>query len=218
MKLGMIKPSLYVKLSRLTLTGKVGDKEYFLTWSYKNRYYSIAVTDAKTNKNIQDIRIVMNETILRTLVKFMEKVLKSKDELQYSLTSKSIDFDNKDSDTLLIRGKIIIGKKKVGEELINYIVLTNGDESVKFNFPLVPNKYYVFDKNGKEITKTEELSNTYLQSYIDCIEDIIVSLPKFTDSDIFDTQQENNGKSNRNVKKNKEVKKEESVDDLEDFL
>jgi len=187
MKLGMIKPSMYIKLARLTLVGKSGDNEYLLTWSYKNRYYSIAASDTKTNKNVNGLKVVMNETILRTLTKYIKKVINKKEEVVYSLTSKSIDFDNKDSNTLLVRGKILIGKKKVGEDLINFITLTNSDESVKINFPLIPNKYYVFGKDGKEINKTGELSNMYLESYLDTIEDLINQLPKFTEADMFDT-------------------------------
>jgi len=187
MKLGMIKPSMYIKLARLTLVGKSGDKEYLLSWSYKNRYYSVAAADTKTNKNVNGLKVVMNETILRTLTKYIKKVINKKEEVVYSLTSKSIDFDNKDSDTLLVRGKILIGKKKVGEDLINFITLTNSDESVKINFPLIPNKYYVFGKDGKEINKTGELSNMYLESYLDTIEDLINQLPKFIEADMFDT-------------------------------
>ena len=210
MKLGTLKPSLYVKLTRLTLTGKSGDKEYLLTWSFKNRYFSIAVTDPKTNKNLNNLKVVMNETILRTLTKFMRKLIDKKEEVSYSLTSKSIDFDNKDSNTLLVRGKIIIGKKKVGDELINYLTMTNNDESVKITFPFIPNKYYVFSKNGKEITKTEELSNIYLDSYADIIEDLIITLPKFTEADIFDTAESSK-------KFNKPKPRQEAVSENSDF-
>jgi len=212
-----IKPSLYVKLTRLTLVGKNGDNEYLTTWSYKNKYYNIAVTDTKTGKNVSNLRISMNETILRTLAKFMRMIETSKEEKYYSLLSKSIDFDNKDSNILLSRGKVTVGKKKIGEEFINYLAVSNEDESVKFTFPFISSKYYVFDKNGTEITKTEELSNIYLSSYIDIIESIIDELPKFTEADMFDTSENNNG-DNRSYKKrpnkqfNKSKPKEDDLD------
>jgi len=214
MKIGIIKPSMYIKLTRLTLTGKNGDNEYFLTWSYKNRYYTITVSDSKTNKNISNLRVVMNETILRTLVKFMEKVKSKDEEVEYSLTSKSIDFDNRDKDTLLIRGKILVGKKKVNNDYINYITLTNSDNSVKITFPLIPNKYYVFGKDGNEINKTTELSNIYLESYIEIIKDLIAILPKFTEADMFDTD---NG-DNKYKRQNKTNTKNNSNDDIDDLF
>jgi len=215
MKLGIIKPTLYIKLTRLTLVGKSGDKEYLLTWSFKNRYYSISVTNIETNKNLNNLKVVMNETILRTLSKFMRKLLDKKEEISYSLTSKSIDFDNKDSNTLLVKGKVIVGKRKVGDELINYLTMTNSDESVKITFPFIPNKYYVFDKNGKEINKTTELSNIYLESYIDIIEDLIITLPKFTEADMFDTAE--GGKKYNNSKSKKNSVKEDSEFDDDPF-
>ena len=214
MAIETIKPSLYVKLGRLTLTGKTGDKDYTLTWSYKNRYYNVAVTDGENGKNIQGIRVSMNETVLKTLVLLMEKVINSKDEVNYMLTSKSINFDDRESKNLLVKGKLIVGKKKVGEEVINYIALTDSDEKVKFTFPLIPSKYYVFAKNGKEINKTSELSDIYLRSYISIIEELILTLPKFTEQDMFDTDSAPNDKFKKFNKKGKNTnKKTDSFDD-----
>ena len=110
-----IKASVYLRLTRLTLVDTISDKDYILSWSYKNNYFTVAVTDKSTNKIIQNTKVVMNETILLTLLKFMRKVRESKEEVSYSLLSKGIDFDNKDNKSLLNRGKITIGKKKVGE-------------------------------------------------------------------------------------------------------
>jgi len=214
MAINTIKPSIYLKIARLTLTGKSGDKDYVLTWSYKNRYFNVAVTDTENGKNIQNIRVSMNEAILRTLVSFMKNVKNSKDETNYTLTSKSINFDDKESNSLLVKGKLIVGKKKIGDDFINYVALTDAEEKIKFSFPLIPSKYYVFSKDGKEINKTTELSNIYLNSYINIIEDLIIELPKYTEKDIFDTEDNNN---NNKFKKNFKKKNEQSQKNNKDF-
>lgn len=206
MSIKTIKPSLYVKLGRLILTGKTGDKDYTLTWSYKNRYYNVAVTDGENGKNIQGIRVSMNETILKTLVLLMDKVVNSKEEVNYTLVSKSINFDDRESKNLLVKGKLIVGKKKVGDEMINYLALTDSADKIKFTFPLIPSKYYVFAKDGKEINKTSELSDVYLRSYSSIINELILTLPKFTEQDLFDTESTPNDKFKKFNKNNKSFK------------
>jgi len=211
--------SLMLRLNRLTLLDKKGDKEYRLTWSYRDRYYTITVTDPDTNKPVQNIRIALNETMVLMLIKYMEKLLKAKDDedVQYGIELRSKDFNNNDSDTLISKGSVVVGKKKG----INYLYVTK-DNEIKYVFKFLPTRYYIISKDGKDISKTPEVTNVLLSAYIDEFKAIINEIPKFTENDMFEVDL--NFRKNGNKKQNKQESKKENTEveevsgDDEDFF
>ncbi len=206
-KVRLIPKSVFLRLRRLTLLDKVGDKEYILNWGYRDGYVSLGVIDRETNRSIKDARIALNTVLLRTVVQYLRKVIDSQEEISYTIESKSRDFNNKDNNSLIIKGKLHIGKKKVKDHLINYIMLENG---VKYPFKLLPSKYYVFYKNGEKLNDYTELSNFFTEAYIKELNKILDEIPPFTEEDVFEV----NLNFNKNDKTDKNNKTKEEDDDL----
>ena len=204
--LKIIPKSVFLRLRRLTLLDKVGDKEYILNWGYRDGYVSLGVIDKETNKSVKDARLVLNTVLLRTLVEYLEKVMSSKEEISYTIESKSRDFNNKENDALIVKGKVHIGKKKIKDYLINYIMIENG---VKYPFKLLPSKYYVFYKNGERLDDYTELSNIFTKAYVKELNKILDEIPPFSEEDLFEV----NLNFNKNDKKNNNKNTTDKEDD-----
>jgi len=216
------KARLYSKATLYTM-GK--SKEARLLLNDYNGYlrFSVFVRDIG-NPNAK-ASLAANIPIRRDVIFMLLDELKSlKDkEDNYSFTAETyspIWENDKPTNNMKPNGKVVIGKRKVENDSINYIAIIPAGGDKKFVFKFLPTPYVKLYRNGKILSDTEA-SEIWTKGWVKTVEGILDLYP-----DIFEekTDLKELDKSTKPVTQNAKSEKKEDIsteleiDDIDELI
>jgi len=219
------KNKLYSK-STLYAIGKTKEARFVLS-DYKGGL-KLTVFEREINKetNKRDkyklgANLFIRREAMYALINEMKELPKKDINYIFTITLHSpVWVDEKPTGDIKENGSISLIRKKVEEDIINYLVISDNKIGSKYIFKLLPTPYYTFSINGAIVTDTVA-SEIFTKAYAKTLESILDLVPEaYTEEANITKINENTKPLTTDVKKPdiKEETTQPSVDDLLDGI
>lgn len=176
-------------LQKLTLVNVAGEKEARLRFSGFKNFLRLSVTIFDNSNPKSKPQYVGHIPINRTGLNLIVEELKRLNEREAGFTFGVVAYkpvweNNKMTNEKVPAGKILVGRKKTDEGIINFIgVIINVEGSEKkFMFKLLPTPYLEILIDGKKADE-ETASKLWTEAYYKTLDQVLSNLPEVFEDD-----------------------------------
>jgi len=218
------KNKLYSKSTLYTI-GKTKEARFVLS-DYKGGL-KLTVFEREINKDSKKrdkyklgANLFIRREALYAFINEMKELPKKDLDHMFTITLHSpVWVDDKPTGDIKENGSISLVKKKVNDEVINYLIISDNKVGNKYIFKLLPTPYYTFSVNGSIVTDTIA-SEIFTKAYARTLESILDLVPEAYTEEANITELDKNTKPvTTEVNKPKPVEATPpSVDDLLDGI